>query len=193
MSFFVYILVLLVAAGSVVFGLDWMQSPIAVMPSGGPAMSVASAPALAAKPKPVATKPKPAAATPTAEDAAQLDAKLSPIYPARPTVPPAAAAALASAPAAPARPPRQCDVEACARAYYTFRPFDCTYQPSRGERQLCTKGNPPKAAADASAAATQARAQASCNVEACGRAYQSFTASDCTYQPYGGPRRLCTK
>jgi len=32
-----------------------------------------------------------------------------------------------------------------------------------------------------------------CNVEACAAAYHSFTASDCTYQPSNGPRRLCTK
>jgi hypothetical protein len=29
-------------------------------------------------------------------------------------------------------------------------------------------------------------------VQACGAAYQSFRASDCTYQPYGGERRLCS-
>lgn len=36
-------------------------------------------------------------------------------------------------------------------------------------------------------------ANASCNVAACAAAYRSFTASDCTYQPLEGPRRLCTK
>lgn len=54
--------------------------------------------------------------------------------------------------------------------------------------------------AAAQSAAEQARAQSSgattaahCNVQACGAAYQSFRESDCTYQPYDGPRRLCTK
>jgi hypothetical protein len=32
-----------------------------------------------------------------------------------------------------------------------------------------------------------------CDVSACGAAYFSFTAADCTYQPSIGPRRLCTK
>ena len=32
-----------------------------------------------------------------------------------------------------------------------------------------------------------------CNVDACRAAYRSFTPSDCTYLPTGGPRRLCTK
>jgi hypothetical protein len=35
--------------------------------------------------------------------------------------------------------------------------------------------------------------QPSCNVEACTAAYRSFRASDCTYLPTGGPRKLCTK
>ena len=32
-----------------------------------------------------------------------------------------------------------------------------------------------------------------CNVRACERAYRSFRESDCTYQPYSGPRKLCTR
>lgn len=32
-----------------------------------------------------------------------------------------------------------------------------------------------------------------CNVQACSRAYRSFRASDCSYQPYGGARRLCER
>lgn len=42
---------------------------------------------------------------------------------------------------------------------------------------------------------TQARdaAPASCDVAACESAYHSFRASDCTYQPYRGRRRICEK
>jgi BA14K-like protein len=36
-------------------------------------------------------------------------------------------------------------------------------------------------------------AQPPCDVTACAAAYHSFRASDCTWQPYEGPRRLCTK
>jgi membrane peptidoglycan carboxypeptidase len=32
-----------------------------------------------------------------------------------------------------------------------------------------------------------------CNYRACESAYRSFRTSDCTYQPYRGPRRLCEK
>jgi hypothetical protein len=31
----------------------------------------------------------------------------------------------------------------------------------------------------------------SCDVQACAAAYRSFRESDCTYQPYDGPRRMC--
>lgn len=32
-----------------------------------------------------------------------------------------------------------------------------------------------------------------CDIQACTAAYYSFRASDCSYQPYVGPRRICTK
>ncbi len=32
-----------------------------------------------------------------------------------------------------------------------------------------------------------------CNVQACSRAYRSFRASDCSYQPFRGPRLLCER
>ena len=32
-----------------------------------------------------------------------------------------------------------------------------------------------------------------CDIRACSAAYRSFDASDCTYQPFEGPRRLCTR
>jgi hypothetical protein len=30
-----------------------------------------------------------------------------------------------------------------------------------------------------------------CNIDACSQRYSSFRSSDCTYQPFGGPRRTC--
>ncbi|WP_160170915.1 PBP1A family penicillin-binding protein [Lutibaculum baratangense] len=32
-----------------------------------------------------------------------------------------------------------------------------------------------------------------CNIRACSRAYRSFRAADCTFQPYRGPRKLCER
>ncbi len=37
------------------------------------------------------------------------------------------------------------------------------------------------------------RARLACNVAACAQAYDSFNASDCTFQPYTGPRQVCTR
>jgi hypothetical protein len=48
-----------------------------------------------------------------------------------------AAASVGAAPPS-ARAPA-CNVQACAAAYFTFDPTDCTYQPSNGPRRLCTK------------------------------------------------------
>ncbi len=42
-------------------------------------------------------------------------------------------------------------------------------------------------------AAPAAAAQPLCDVAACTAAYHSFRASDCTYMPTAGVRRLCTK
>jgi len=36
-----------------------------------------------------------------------------------------------------------------------------------------------------------ASAANSCAIDACSSAYRSFRASDCTYQPYSGPRKVC--
>jgi penicillin-binding protein 1A len=95
-----------------------------------------------------------------------------------------------------------CNIDACSRMYRSFRPADCTYQPYNGPRRFCTAGMdedavpgategyaPPVAGQDP-AAGGQLMA---CNYRACARAYRSFRPSDCTYQPYRGPRRLCER
>lgn len=48
-------------------------------------------------------------------------------------------------------------------------------------------------AEDTASTASQNQPHPSCDIHACTLAYRSFRASDCTYQPYEGPRRLCTK
>jgi membrane peptidoglycan carboxypeptidase len=39
----------------------------------------------------------------------------------------------------------------------------------------------------------QAEAAPQCDIRACSAAYRSFDAATCTYQPWEGPRRLCTR
>lgn len=171
MSFLVYLFVLLVAACSVVFGLDWMQAPLQP-PNPTQRAAQAGAPANpAGKPNPSAVQPTSGTVSASAKDGAGN---------ARAEMPQQATAA------------GLCDIAACEHAYRTFTPADCTYQPFEGGRRLCTRGNPPRRHG-AMLAAADAHAQARCNVSACENAYQSFDAATCTYKPYGGPRRLCTK
>jgi hypothetical protein len=201
MPFLVYFVVLLIAGGSMLFGLDWLSSPMSPMPAGKPAVHTANRPA----PPPVTraeakAAPRPAglsvpAASPSAVPAAVAVESAPPV-----AAPPAAIAATAAdqtaeanagQPAAEEKAQAKCDVNACTAAYRSFTASDCTYQPTVGPRRLCTKG---VVANDASerAAAAKARADTS-NVSACSAAYGSFNAADCTYQPYDGPRRLCEK
>lgn len=197
MTFFVYFVVLLISVGSVIFGADWLQAPMTPMAPSQYELRAAKPPSPAQQVAKVETKSEPKAS-------AKAEPEVKPAEPAsapKPadtqnvaaTPPPAAAEPImAEEPSTvgAAEPPR-CDVAACERAYRTFTASDCTYQPS-GEvpRRLCTKGTPPVAA---SVARPEARAQAACNIAACSDAYISFNASDCTYQPSDGPRRLCTK
>ncbi len=176
----------LVVLSSVLFGLDWQSTPMSPMP---PIKVVALSPPPV---KAVSTNPAPE----------------NPVTP--PSIAPIAVAPPAPVAQTPPKPQKPlCDVAACAAAYRTFRESDCSFVPSFGERRLCTKGVAPAAAAAApdvttimnpepgvsppSNSPSQASSPAICNVSACAAAFRSFTASDCTYQPTDGPRRLCAK
>ena len=197
MPFVVYFIVLLITAGSVLFGLDWLSAPMSPMPASKYALHAAKIPT----PPPSPPRPEssattgPAVAVNPAQGAVDAAAVTAPATAAGTpgTVEPTPAPSIAAEPAATAQP--QCDVTACASAYRSFTASDCTYQPFEGPRRLCEKGNPPQSAAAAApeTSAQDARAQVTCNVAACSRAYFTFTASDCTYQPTEGPRKLCEK
>lgn len=49
----------------------------------------------------------------------------------------------------------------------------------------------PRVNVSTAAPATNTAAPNSCPVDACASAYRSFRASDCTYQPFSGPRKIC--
>jgi hypothetical protein len=124
-SFFAFCAVLVVVLCNVVFGQDWTVG------SGTPT--------------------KMSTATPAAGNVPVAPLAPIPVAPAQNFVPPPGngqgasvqtGAPMAAAPAEAVSPP--CDVEACTRAYRTFRASDCTYIPSFGVRKLCTKGTPPQ-------------------------------------------------
>lgn len=194
MSFVVYFFVLLITIGSVAFGLDWLHAPMSPMPASRYELHAAKPPE---PPKPAVAEVKPVA-KPEPQTVAKPVADTAPVAVATPAAEPRQAAEpppiMSPVPVAAAAPPPRCDLAACEAAYHSFTPSDCTYQPSDGPRRLCTKGNPPPAQAVAETpAAPSASAQASCNIAACSQAYISFSATNCTYQPNDGPRRLCTK
>ncbi len=120
---------------------------VAEPPNSEPVTHEANAPATAppAAPQPPAVARPPAAAPPAAAPPAAAAS------PPAAAVPPAAAAAPAVS--------DKCDIAACKQAYFTFNPADCTYQPSSGLRQLCTKGAPPKPEAKVEPAAPPAVAE----------------------------------
>lgn len=190
MPILVYLAVICVAAGSVLFGLDWLSAPLSPMPNITVAARYLPPPA---PPRTVAPPPAPVIVAPASPSI--LAPQPPVIAAAPPSIPQADVLAPADAPpplVAEEPPQPKCDVDACTEAYRSFRAADCTYQPSFGPRRLCTKGTPPPDSASATPAAAP-QPPASCNVAACSAAYFSFTASDCTYQPTDGPRRLCTK
>ena len=191
MAFLVYLFVLLVAAGSVIFGLDLTQSPLQP-PTYATASATNDAPPQSA-PAPVQT----AKATTSASVKAPSPVKTAaPVTAKESSEPVAVASARAQAtseeaqmPQTPApmttaavTAPNHCAVDACAAAYHSFRASDCTYQPYGTERRVCTKGAPTKRIAVARPAAVHRAARP---VEA-RRAYdRSYAERD----SYAEPRR----
>ena len=89
-----------------------------------------------------------------------------------------------------------CDYQACSRSYDSFRVSDCTYQPYGGPRRLCEKNLISSQSPFLSSASgtPKSELQAKCNHDVCSSMYESFDASTCTYQPFGGgARRACDK
>jgi len=137
------------------------------------------------------------------DDKTKSDRALSPVYPTMPGAPksevrtvyppsnPALGAVVAqqneatakqSAPRQQAAPPRPSTAQTASNAA----------QPQTAGSAPVKEASAPEANQPAPQSATQ-QAPASCNVRACAGAYQSFRASDCTYQPFSGERRVCTK
>jgi hypothetical protein len=142
MSFLVYFFVLLVAAGSVIFGLDWTQAPL--------------------NPPPYATPAQTASVNPTSSPGAPTQ----------------------SAPAASARQPATVAVSSDTAA---------SAKPDSAKADEAAQAQAQAKAGDQVDQPETTAAVAHCNIAACSASYRSFRASDCTYQPYDGERRVCTK
>jgi BA14K-like protein len=129
----VYGAVLVIALGSVLLGLDRLPAPMSPMIDTAAGLAAAPAPAL----QPAAAQPSPSVPSATIGAPIVPPALTAPASPA--AAAPAPAAARAAAPVAASEPEASCNVDACTAAYRSFRPSDCTYQPTNGPRRLCTK------------------------------------------------------
>jgi len=130
----VYGAVLVIALGTVLLGLDRLPAPMSPMVDTPAGLRAAAPPAPVQAAPPQASSPVPS----TTIGAPIVPPALA--VPARPAAP-ATAGAAAQAAAAVAAPESEarCNVDTCTAAYRSFRPSDCTYQPSNGPRRLCTK------------------------------------------------------
>lgn len=100
------------------------------------------------------------------------DRALTPIYPTQPAAPDEAQPAQAKPEPQPAPQQQEAKADAAPKAA----------EPNEA---------PASAAAPKNATPVALGGRNACDVDACSRAYRSFRASDCTYQPYSGPRQLC--
>lgn len=198
MAFLFYFAVLLFAAASAVFGLDLMTSPLP-QHQAKPAVADAAAPAKQSAPqaKKVATssdkteKTMPGAPTATKHAGAKSDIRT--VYP---PSNPALAAVVSKQNETNAGTERSSPQQTTANTQpqqIGVQHDNVTPPPdAAAARAEATGSTPPQQPIDAATAAAQ-QASNRCNIQACASAYRSFRASDCTYQPYEGTRRLCTK
>ena len=169
MPFLVYAIALVIAAGTLAFSVN-----------------------LATAPDPGASQPRIAANSPVRQiplgkpsDVSRGDPhnQLTPVYPAAPgkDLPPPAQTADNAADNKPSDAAQPNDAAKNVAVTQPAPPADAS---TTGVASSDTKIDQPRV--DVRTAAPN-----SCAIDVCSSAYRSFRASDCTYQPYGGPRKVC--
>jgi len=185
MQFLVYLTVLMASVSTILLEVHWLTSPA---PPAKPAIQASASP-----PTPKTEGP---------------NAALSPVYPKKADAPPPAdsvsnvqlSTAVAIPQAAPvpqpgaAAPEQQAAAQSTAAATPPQRPAAETTGTVTHEDdarlQAAGATNVSHQAVQETAAAPSGNR---CDIQACTDAYKSFRASDCTYQSYEGPRRVCGK
>ncbi len=161
MSFIAYFIVLVLTAGAALFGLDVLTAPLPEAPA---THAVAQ------------TKSNKLANYEAGRRQADHGAKpgaLSPVYPAH---------------------PGEKIVRAVEPANAVTRVETDGAALSASAAPNSPAPNPPMQQPTSPPLGAQASTQpavGSCNIEACAAGYRSFRVSDCSYQPYEGPRRQC--
>ena len=172
MSFLIYLAVLIVAAGSALFGLDLLTAPL---PSK-PAVHVTGAPST---PNKLEQREAAQRGEMTEEHA---NRPMTPIYPANPA---------GTKDVRAVNPPSN-ETTGAATATTQAAADGVHKADSNATPQPQAKVEEPTAPVQqASAQPAEEKVSNRCDVQACAGAYASFRASDCTYQPYEGPRRVC--
>jgi hypothetical protein len=184
MQFLVYLTILMVSISTVLLEVHWLTSPA---PQPKPAVQAANGGAPPRKvegptaalspvyPKPEGTTP----VTPASEPQSQ------------PSQSPASSSNTAAvASNAERQKPTAETTGVAARAEYNHQETATTPE----NRNDASQGTDKIAGNRQGFTATQATTSNNhCDVQACAAAYQSFRASDCTYQPFEGARRVCEK
>jgi hypothetical protein len=177
MQFLVYLTVLMVSVGTVLLEVHWLTSP-------------------APQPKPVIQATSRPVPVPKAEGP---NAALSPVYPKKPDTPPPVDSASNVQPSNAAADPQAASAQPpAARSNASVPP---PRRPSAETTGVATRDDDTRQPAPTTTNVSQRAAQEAaaptssnrCDVPACAGAYKSFRASDCTYQSFEGPRRVCTK
>lgn len=190
MAFIFYFIVILVSTASVMFGIDLATSPLPSTPEV-PIGRVAQMPQSA--------HIRPARKERGKAKRAADNRALSPVYPVARGTSKHELAHPATGGAAPKKeapndewlPPAPPQEQAATRRpEQTQQQQPAAAQADKGAAKTASNGTPLEDAKPQQVAAQRSRL---CDVAACDAAYRSFRASDCTYQPYRGARRLCTK
>jgi hypothetical protein len=162
-----YVVLGAVIAGGVAFGLDRLTAPATkIEANGAPPAAVAAAAVAAAgnvRQIPIARS--------SAADLGDPENKLTPVYP-----------------AAPGKDLPVKDTPVIEAAKPVTSPVT---SPAATTGSASPSAPVAAAPAPAQAAAPSQTAVNACNVAACAATYRSFRESDCSYQPFEGPRRLC--
>lgn len=203
MQFLVYVTVLMVAISTVLLEVHWLTSPApqpkpTVQASAPPAPKVegpnaALSPIYPKKldaPRPAESDSQAQTSPPTPETTGQAaPAQSAPapsttqsVSPQQPATAQATQPAATPQPAAAPQPQQKNLAETTGSAVQE----DNTRQVAADSTNASNRNDTPQQIAQGSSSNR-------CDVQACGSAYRSFRASDCTYQPFDGVRRLCEK
>jgi len=209
MSFVFYLSVLLFTAAAALFGLDRITAPLPPNPAGRieyvakPATSVEHVAKPQADQASLANaRDKLARGMKQAAGKGDPEHKLSPLYPANPGGVPIVDESTGTVTRETTGAAGADDKPAQQSQHEQARQKENESPPQKESKQAVASDNAAKdkaAQADAKneaaerpqAQPAEQRAPNSCDVAACAARYLSFRASDCTYQPYDGPRQVC--